>query len=122
MNRKFRRKQQKIASVKKYSLADIQRALAIAANMRKHTKGHLYIRSLNKNKKIGIKCVFCGVSEKARKQCDYWFLTILDRFQAVLVNPDFYKDSDDEAYWLLASEGYANIKIPKIEKQKNAKA
>lgn len=106
MNRKQRRKSYKKESHKKYSLIDVQKAINIAIEMKKHTKGHLFSKTLKD------KCVFCGQSPKTKKQCNYWVLTLIDRLQTVLINPDFFRDDEVQALWLQHGEEYQNIKLP----------
>lgn len=116
MNRRLRRKYIRKEKALKFTLEDIQRALKIAANMRKENKGHLYQKLLTKDKKsINLKCIFCGAPQKTKKQCDYWVMTLIDRFQSILINPTFYQDDDKEALWLQQGEVYKQIKMPLIE-------
>ena len=108
MNRKQRRtveKKDKTAKPK-YSLQDVQRASNIAITMKRYTKGHLF------SKRLKERCVFCGVTMRTKKQCDYWFITFLDRMQSVLVNPEFYRDDEIQVYWLQHGDEYQNIKLP----------
>ena len=113
MSRKQRRQQKKRENAKKYSIMDIHRALRIASNMKKATNGHLYKKVLTKDKKsLKLKCVFCGKGTSNKKTCDDWVLTYLDRFQSILVNPDFYKEDDTEAVMLLQGNEYKQIKLP----------
>ncbi len=90
----------------KYSLHDVQRASNIALEMKRLTKGHLF------SKTIDSRCVFCGVKNKGKKDCKFWFFTFLDRMQVVLINPDFYKEDEIEAFWLYASKEYADVRVP----------
>lgn len=106
MNRKQRRQRKATTTKKKYSLQDIQRAMNIALTMKKFTKGHLFSKALKD------KCVFCGVTTKARKTCPYWFLTFMDRTQTVVINPDYFSDQEVQALWLIHGEEYQNIKLP----------
>lgn len=106
LNRKQRRNSKARENKKKYSMADIQRATSIAIEMKKHTKGHLFSTALKD------RCVFCGQSMKTKKQCQYWFMTFLDRFQTVILNPTFFRDDEIQAFWLQHSEEYQNIKLP----------
>lgn len=105
-NRKQRRTQEKKDNKKLYALKDVQRALNIAVEMKKLSKGHLFSAQLKD------RCVFCGVTMKTRKQCDYWVLTIFDRMQSVLINRTFYKDDDIQALWLQHGEEYQNVRLP----------
>lgn len=106
MNRKQRRKSFKKENRKKYSLTDVQKAINIAIEMKKHSKGHLFSKNLKD------KCTFCGASMKTKKQCDYWALTLIDRIQTVLINPDFFRDDEIQALWLQHDQEYQNIKLP----------
>lgn len=108
MNRAQRRlKNQRDKSKKpKYSLQDVQKAINIAIEMKKHSKGHLFSAQLKD------RCVFCGAIMKTRKQCDYWAMTLIDRIQTVLINPAFFRDDEVQALWLQHGEEYQNIKLP----------
>lgn len=125
MNRKTRRKNEQVANrthgKAKYSLHDVQRAMNIALEMRKLTKGHLFSKTLvNKNKQN--LCTFCGATMKTRKMCDLWFVTFLDRLQVVLINPDYFKDNEIEALWLQNSDEYKEIMVPlNVPKKKGEK-
>lgn len=105
-NRETRRKQDKKDSVKKYSLNDVQRALSIAIEMKRYSKGHLFSKALKD------RCVFCGLTMKTKKTCDYWAITIFDRLQSALVNPLFYKDDELQSLWLQHGDEYQNIRLP----------
>ena len=104
MNRKQRRHDPK--NRKKYSLSDVQKAINIALTMKKFTKGHLFKENLKD------KCLFCGSSSKTKKDCQYWFMTFLDRVQTTLINPDFFRDDEIQALWLQHGDDYQNIKLP----------
>ena len=108
MNREQRRLKNKKDKTqkKKYSLQDVQAAMNIAIEMKKHTKGHLF----SKNTKD--RCVFCGQDMKTKKECQYWVMTLLDRMQTILVNPSFFMDDNIQALWLQHGEEYQNIKLP----------
>lgn len=108
MNRKSRRKQAKVDKKPKYSLNDVQKAIKIAVEMKKISKGHLFSKALKE------RCVFCGVTQKTKKQCQYWVFTIFDRMQTILVNPDFFRDDEIQALWLQQGEQYQNIKLPLV--------
>lgn len=105
-NRKTRRKVKEIHAQKKYSLHQVQSAINIAITMKKFTKGHLF------SKQLKDRCVFCGATMKTKKECDYWFMTFIDRLQTVLINPDFFTGNDIQALWLQHGEEYQNIKLP----------
>lgn len=91
---------------KLYSLQDVQKAMSIGMEMKKHSKGHLFSKTLKD------RCVFCGATMKVRKTCDYWFMTFVDRVQTILINPDFFTDENVQALWLQHGEEYQNIKLP----------
>lgn len=104
---------QKRASAKKdksqkklYSLQDVKAAISVALEMKKHSKGHLFSKNLKDH------CTFCGATTKTKKTCDFWFMTLLDRIQTVLINPDFFTDENVQALWLQHGEEYQNIKLP----------
>lgn len=104
LNRKQRRHSP--SNKKKYSLTDVQRSINIALTMKKFSKGHLFSKHLKD------KCVFCGSSMKTKKECQYWFLTFLDRLQTAIINPNYFTDKEVEALWLVHGEEYQNIKLP----------
>ena len=106
MNRAARRKQDKKDRKPQYSLQQVQSAISIAIEMMKISKGHLFSASLKD------RCVFCGVTMKTRKRCDYWAMTLIDRMQTVLVNPEFFREDEIQALWLQHGEEYQNIKLP----------
>lgn len=114
MNRKKRRQVIRKTKAQKFTLEEIQRALQIAANMRVATQGHLYQKIMKDAKVVDAKCVFCSASLKTKKECKYWMLTYVDRFQSILVNPTFYSTDDKDALWFLHGEEYKNIKLPYI--------
>jgi hypothetical protein len=112
-NRKLKRikkrldaKRQRENSKPKYSLHDVQKAMNLGIVMRQHSKGHLFSKNLKD------RCVFCGVTMKTRKQCDYWFLTFMDRTQTALLNPAFFKDDEVQALWLQHGNEYQDIQLP----------
>ncbi len=108
MSRKTRRIFQRQSKKAKYSLQDVQAAIAIAIEMKKHSKGHLFSTQLQE------RCVFCGQDMKTKKQCEYWAMTLIDRIQTVLINPTFFTDENVEALYLQHGEQYQNIKLPLI--------
>lgn len=114
MNRKQRRSIIK-RQEPKYSLKDIQKAIAIAIEMRKLTKGHLFTKNMKQ------RCVFCGQSMKTKKMCEYWAMTLLDRMQTILVNPKFYTDDNLQALWLQNGEEYQNIRLPLVSEKQSEK-
>lgn len=112
MNRAQRRQLKKDDRVKakpKYSLIDVQRATKIALQMRQLTKGHLFTKASTAH------CVFCGKKGKGKTECEYWFLTFLDRQQVILINPDYFDDEKIKAFWLMAADEYTEVRIPKLE-------
>lgn len=106
MNRKLRRKQDRSFSKAKYSLHDVQKALNIALEMKKLTKGHLYSKTLKD------RCTFCGATMKARKQCPYWLFTFMDRLQVILINPNFFTDNEVQALWVRNEDEYKEVQFP----------
>lgn len=108
MNREQRRKRAKqIGTAKpKYSLEDVQRAMNVAIQIRKLSKGHLFKKTLNDQ------CVFCGAGMDTKKMCDYWFVSYLDRLQVVLINPDHFKDDALDVLWVQDGEEYKDVKVP----------
>lgn len=106
LNRRLKRKRQRVEKKPRYSLDDINKAIAIAIEMRKWSKGHLYSKNLKD------RCVFCGATMKTKRQCKYWAMTLLDRIQTVLINPTFFTDANIEALYLQHGEEYQNIKLP----------
>lgn len=118
MNRANRRKTMKKA-IKQgkttFTLVELQKALSISLEMKKASKGHLFSKSM------GERCVFCGKDRKAKTECDYWFLTFMDRLQTILINPEFFTDDDIEAIWLQHAAEYSAIAIPIDTKKKGSK-
>ena len=109
MNRAQRRKTMKKAirqGKTTFTLVELQKAFAIALEMKKASKGHLFSKSL------GERCVFCGQDRKTKKECEYWFLTYMDRVQTILINPQFFTDDDMEAVWLHHAAEYSAIAVP----------
>lgn len=110
-NRAQRRKMNKIdqeLSKPKYSLTDVQRATKIALQMRKLTKGHLFTKVSDS------RCVFCGAKGKGKNECEFWFLTFMDRQQVVLLNPNHFDDALIDSYWLMAADEYKDVRIAVI--------
>lgn len=114
MNRANQRKLNKLHGKKIYSFHDIQKATNIAIEMKKLSKGHLFKKALKE------RCVFCGATMKTRKECDYWFLTFMDRQQTVLLNPTFFHDNEIEALYIQHPYGAEDIKIPFHKGKKDA--
>lgn len=110
MNRYQRRQAAKKTPLdkKEYSLNDVQKAIMIAIEMKKISKGHLFSANLKD------RCVFCGVTMKTKKICDYWAMTLIDRIQTVLINPAFFSDDNIQALWLQHGDQYQNIKLPLV--------
>ena len=110
MNRKARRSQKVALSRQekiKFTLTDVQKAISIALEMRKESRGHLF----RKGPKRTV-CVFCGAGRRTKEDCEYSLMTFFDRMQTVLINPDFFKGDDKQANWLQHGEAYKEIKIP----------
>lgn len=105
-NREQRRKVKDLHAKKKYSLHDVQAAINIAITMKKYSKGHLFSKALKD------RCTFCGATMKTKKECPYWVMTMIDRIQTVLINPNFFQGDDIQALWLQHGEEYQNIKLP----------
>lgn len=115
MSRRTRRLFKRQAKKPRYSLEDVQSAITIAIEMKKHSKGHLFSKGLKD------RCTFCGQSMKTRRQCEYWVLTLIDRIQTILINPDFFTDENVQALWLQHGEEYQNIKLPLVNPEKYEK-
>lgn len=109
MNREQKRRQLKVAKTQakqKFTLLELQKAFSIANEMKKESRGHLFSKTLKE------RCVFCGVDRETKVECEYWFLTFIDRVQTILVNPDFFVGVDAEANWLQHGDEYEGIRIP----------
>jgi hypothetical protein len=104
--RKDRRKKDRAFSKAKYSLHDVQKAMNIAIEMKRLTYGHLY------SKTIKSRCVFCGVTDRSKKECKFSFITFLDRLQVTLINPAYFKDNEIDAFFLLAQDEYQDVRVP----------
>lgn len=118
MNRAAKRKAMKTVkgqAKQKFTLLELQKAISISLEMKKASHGHLFDKNLKE------RCVFCGVGRKTKKECEYWFLTFLDRIQTILINPLFFSDDDIEALWLQHDDAYQDIRIP-VNLTKNEKA
>lgn len=102
MARDQRRKQERM----KFTLLEAQKAIAIALEMIKESRGHLFSKTLKE------RCVFCGVGRKTKTECKYWLLTFLDRYQTILINPTFFVGADHRANWLQHGEEYQTISVP----------
>jgi len=110
MNRKARRtidSEAKKQGKKKFTLLELQKALSIAIEMKKESRGHLFKQHLKEH------CVFCGADRNTKKECEWWFLTYLDRVQTILINPLFFKNDDTQANWLQQGDDYKQIKVPR---------
>lgn len=107
MSRAAKRQAEKVQKKKyaKFTIIDVQKALSIALEMKKESKGHLFSKHMKEL------CVFCGADRKTKKQCDFWFMTFMDRLQTILINPSFFKGVDQEANWLQHGDEYQDIKI-----------
>lgn len=106
MNRLTRRKQERRQKRPKYSLIDVQKAMNIAVEMLKLTKGHLFSKTLKE------RCVFCGATLKTRKKCEFRLFTFMDRTQVVLINPSFFTDNEVQALWVRAEDEYKEVQFP----------
>lgn len=92
---------------KKFTLMQLQKAFSVALEMKKESRGHLFKSHLKE------RCVFCGADRKTKNDCDYWFLTYIDRVQTILINPQFFNNDDEQANWLQHGDEYAEIKVPR---------
>jgi hypothetical protein len=98
-----------------FTLVELQKALSISLEMKKASKGHLF------SKTMGERCVFCGQDRKTKKECEFWFLTFMDRLQTILINPQFFTDDDIEAIWLQHAAEYSAIAVPISTEKKKQK-
>lgn len=114
LQRRKRDKQIKGQAKKKYTLLELQKAFSIALEMKKASRGHLFSHNLKE------RCVFCGKGRRAKKECDYWFLTFLDRVQTIIINPDFFTADDIEAIWIQHAAEYSAIQIPLLMSDKES--
>lgn len=115
MNRSERRKTMKKAmkqGKKTFTLVELQKAFSIALEMKKASRGHLFSKTMKE------KCVFCGADRHTEEECDFWFMTYMDRVQTILINPEFFTDDDIEAIWLQHAAQYSAIAIPVSTKKK----
>ena len=111
-NRDQRRKTAKLAKKQgktQFNLVDLQKAFSIALEMKKASQVHLF------DKIMGERCTFCGKGRDTEEECEYWFLTFLDRVQTILINPDFFTGDDIQAIWLQHAAAYAPIQIPVLK-------
>lgn len=111
MNRQQRRKQitkAKSQAKQTFTLLQLQKSFAIALEMKQFTKGHLISENLKG------RCVFCGKTKKTKNECEFWFLTFMDRVQTILINPNFFLGHDDKAFWLQHGNEYQEIKSPML--------
>lgn len=111
MNRANRRHLEKQGEAGKqaaqqFTLLELQKAISIALEMKKASKGHLFDKNLKE------RCVFCGKSRRVRTDCEFEFMTFLDRVQTILINPGFFTNKDIEAIWLQHGQQYKGIRIP----------
>lgn len=115
MNREARRKRDKAVrgqSKQKFTLLDLQKSFAIALEMVKESRGHLFNPHM-KDKESGLElCTFCGQDRKTEEECDFERLTWIDRVQTILLNPDFFRESEAEAIYFQHGENYQDIRIP----------
>ena len=118
MNRSERRKTMKKAmkqGKKTFTLVELQKAFSISLEMKKASRGHLFSKTMKE------KCVFCGQDRNTKKECDFWFMTFMDRVQTILINPEFFTDDDIEAIWLQHAAQYSAIAIPVATEKKGNK-
>lgn len=111
MNRAMKRKQikkSKAQAKQTFTLLQLQKAFSIALEMKKFTKGHLLSEATKS------KCVFCGKTKRTKDDCEFWFMTFLDRVQTILINPNFFIGRDDQAFWLQHGNEYQEIKSPML--------
>ena len=93
----------------KFTLLELQKAISIALEMKKESRGHLFSIHLKE------RCVFCGVGRKTKKNCEWWLLTFVDRLQTILINPTFFLGNDELASWLQHDDQYQHVRIPTKE-------
>lgn len=107
MSRAAKRQAEKVEKkkYKKFTIVDVQKAISIAMEMKKESKGHLFSKHMKEL------CVFCGEGRDTKVECEFWLMTFMDRLQTVLINPDFFKGVDQEANWLQHGDEYQDIKI-----------
>lgn len=116
MNREQKRKRDKVVkgqAKQKFTLMELQKAFSVALEMKKESRGHLFSHTL-KHKDTGIElCVFCGTGRDTTEgECEYWFLTYIDRVQTILINPQFFVGDDSQAAWIQHGDEYEDIRIP----------
>lgn len=102
INRAGRRKLKKEnreAEKAKFSLIDVQKAITMAIEMKNLSNGHLYKSILKEH------CVFCGADTSDEKECEYWFMTFMDRMQTILINPEFFTN-ENEIQAVFVQHGY----------------
>lgn len=110
--RRVRDKKVKGQAKQKFTLLELQKAFAIAMEMVKESRGHLFNTHM-KDEKSGLElCTFCGQDRNTKDECDYERLTWMDRVQTILLNPDFFRESEAEAVYLQHGEQYQEVKIP----------
>lgn len=90
----------------KFTLLDFQKALSISLEMKKASFGHLFVKELKEH------CLFCGANTETKDECEYWFLTLVDRIQTILINPGFFTDDDIQALWFQHGDMYKDIRLP----------
>jgi hypothetical protein len=110
--RRVRDKAVKGQAKQKFTLLDLQKAFAIALEMVKESRGHLFSNTM-KHKDTGHElCVFCGKQRDTTDECDFERLTWMDRVQTILLNPEFFRESDAEALFFQHGDEYAELRIP----------
>ncbi len=115
MNRDAKRKTMKAAkgqAKQKFTLLELQKAIAISLEMKKESRGHLFSPNLKHEETQVEMCVFDGIDRNTTDDCEFWFLTFLDRVQTILINPEFFIGADAKASWLQHGDEYQDIRIP----------
>lgn len=96
----------------KFTLLELQKALSIALEMKKESRGHLFSPNLKHEETRIEMCLFCGEDRNTKTECDHWFLTFIDRIQTILINPEFFIGVDEQANWLQHGDEYEGIRVP----------
>lgn len=110
--RRDRDKKVKGQAKQKFTLLDLQKAFSIALEMVKESRGHLFSPTM-KHKDTGHPlCVFCGQQQDTKEECDFERLTWMDRVQTILLNPDFFRESEAEAIFFQHGDEYKDLSIP----------
>lgn len=106
--RRVRDKQVKGQAKQRFTLLELQKAFSISLEMKKASRGHLFDKNIKEH------CLFCGQDRSTTEECEYWFLTFLDRVQTILINPAFFSADDIEAVWFQHGDQYQDIQIPLV--------